>query len=392
MSRLRSEWIWHNGHWTSWDDATVHVSAHALHYGTTAFEGIRAYETEAGPALFRLRPHLDRLLASCRLMRMTPVGFDAEELTQVCLEVVARNAQHSCYIRPFVFRGAGGLGVDGSGCPIEVVVMSFPWGRYLGPEAIEDGIDATVSSWRRFGSSTLMPMAKIGGQYVNNQLVTMEASRNGYAEGIVLDAAGNVSEGSGENLFMVIDGTLVTPPLSASILGGITRDAVLTLARDAGIPIRTETISRDLLYLCDELFLTGTAAEITPVRSVDRLPVGNGRPGPITKQLQEIFFDLVAGRRADPHAWLTLVPPQSTAWSVPTRKIHQPFTAAPYVPESTASEPDLATRQTASMPVSQDTASSLYLQAPTAPRNDVAESSGLSPSASSGMAEGEAKS
>ncbi len=308
MTALHSDWIWHNGRWVAWDDATVHVSAHALHYGSTAFEGIRAYETEMGPAVFRLGSHLDRLMASCRLMRIGPVGFDAASLADVCLDVVARNAQRACYIRPFVFRGAGGLGVDGRKCPVEVVVMSFPWGRYLGPEAIEEGIDAMVSSWRRFGSSTLMPMAKIGGQYVNNQLVTMEASHHGCQEGIVLDAAGNVSEGSGENLFLVIDGAIVTPPLSASILGGITRDAVLTLARDDGIATRTEVLSRDLLYLCDEMFLTGTAAEVTPVRSVDGLPVGDGRPGPITRQLQDAFFGLVSGRHPDRHGWLTPVP------------------------------------------------------------------------------------
>ncbi len=308
MAIERSEWIWFSGEWRRWEDATVHVTAHALHYGSSAFEGLRAYGTDDGPAIFRLREHMKRLLASAKILRMDTEPFPLELLEEISIELVSRNRHQACYIRPIAFRNAGSLGLDPTPCPVDLVMFSTEWGRYLGSEAIEQGVDVAVSSWRRFAPGTLAPLGKIGGQYVNNSFASMEAQANGFTEGLMLDAGGNLCEGAGENAFLVLEGEIWTPPLSGSILGGITRDCVLTLAADLGIPVRFETISRDLLYLCDELFLTGTAAEITPVRSVDRLPVGTGRPGPITLQLQERFFEITSGRTEDVHGWLTPVP------------------------------------------------------------------------------------
>ena len=304
----KSEWIWMSGRWVKWADATVHVTAHALHYGSSAFEGIRAYASEDGPAIFRLDRHLERLLDSCKLLRFDMGSWDLATLTQVTLELVARNRHRSCYIRPIAFRGVESMGVYPMTCPVELAIFSFPWGRYLGPEAIEQGVDAAVSSWRRFAPSTSVPLGKIGGQYVTNQFVSVEARQNGYAEGIMLDSFGYVSEGGGENLFLIRRGEITTTPLSASILEGVTRDSVITVARDLGLPMRFENVSREMLYLCDELFMTGTAAEITPVRSVDRIQVGSGKRGPITKRLQDEFFGIVEGRVPDRHGWLTKVP------------------------------------------------------------------------------------
>ncbi|MEM8933186.1 MAG: branched-chain amino acid transaminase [Acidobacteriota bacterium] len=297
-------WIWLNGDWKPWETATVHVSAHALHYGSSIFEGIRAYALPDGPAVFSLPEHIRRFHDSARLARIDLSDFSTERLTEACLEIAARNHGGACYIRPIAFRDAGPLGVDGRGCPASVAILSLEWGAYLGPEALENGVDAMVSSWRRFSPGSFAPMGKIGGQYVNNQFVSMEARDQGFAEGILLDAHGMVSEGGGENLFLVRDGVLLTPPVSSSILAGITRDAVVTLARDLGLEVRETSIPRDMLYLCDELFMTGTAAEVTPVRSIDRMPIGDGRRGPITRRLQEAFFDIVSGRTEDRHGWL----------------------------------------------------------------------------------------
>jgi branched-chain amino acid aminotransferase len=308
MSIEKSEWIWMSGRWVKWDQATVHVTAHALHYGSSAFEGIRAYGSDHGPAIFRLDRHLERLLDSCKLLRFDMGSYDLDSLTQVTLELVARNRQKSCYIRPIAFRGAENMGVYPLTCPVEVAIFSFPWGRYLGPEAIEQGIDAHVSSWRRYAPATTAPLGKIGGQYVPNQFVAVEARQNGFAEGIMLDSFGFVSEGGGENLFLVKRGEIVTTPLSSSILEGVTRDSVITLARDLGYVVREQNVTREMLYLCDELFMTGTAAEITPVRSVDRIQVGSGKRGPITKRMQEEFFGMVEGSIPDRHGWLTRVP------------------------------------------------------------------------------------
>ncbi len=305
-----SEWIWMNGEWVRWQDATVHISAHALHYGSSVFEGIRAYETPDGPAVFRLGDHVRRWRDSARLLRMDLGGYDNVELEAVCREIVDRNQHRACYLRPVAFRGVGSLGVDGRNLPVVVAVLSMEWGAYLGEGALENGVDAAVSSWRRFGSGTMAPLGKIGGQYVNNQFVSAEARINGYEEGIVLDANGYVSEGGGENLFLVKDGAILTPPMSSSILAGITRDSVLQLARDLGVEIRECVISRDFLYLADEIFMTGTAAEITPVRSVDRMAIGDGRRGPVTALLQKEFFRLVNGEIDDRHGWLSHVRPR----------------------------------------------------------------------------------
>jgi branched-chain amino acid aminotransferase len=303
--KVTSDWIWFSGRWTPWNEATVHVTTHGLHYGSSVFEGIRAYETQDGPAIFRLGDHMRRFMYSCKIMRMTDrLTFSQDELEAACVELVARNKHHTCYIRPLAFRDSDNFSLNSSGQNVEVVMISFEWGRYLGEAALEQGVDVAVSSWRRIASS---PMAKIGGQYVNNQQVAMEASRHGYAEGLALDADGYLSEGSGENLFLVIDGELYTPPIAASILIGITRDTVLKLAADLGIPIHEEVLPREMLYVADEVFMTGTAAEITPVRSVDGLPVGSGQRGSVTKMLQEAFFKIVEGKAPDSHGWLTHV-------------------------------------------------------------------------------------
>lgn len=306
-----AEWIWMNGDWVRWNDATVHISTHALHYGSSVFEGIRAYETPDGPAVFRLGDHIRRLRDSAKLLRMSLGDFTDQDLEQVCCEIVDRNRHKACYLRPVAFRGVGTLGVDGRRLPVVVAVMSMEWGAYLGEGAIENGVDAAISSWRRFSSGSMAPLGKIGGQYVNNQFVSAEARINGYEEGIVLDAQGYVSEGGGENLFVVKGGTVFTPTMSSSILNGITRDTVLKLAADRGLDVKECVISRDFLYLADEIFMTGTAAEITPVRSVDRIDIGDGRRGPITELLQKEFFAVVNGRSEDRHGWLTHVKPKA---------------------------------------------------------------------------------
>lgn len=312
MTSANPEWIWHDGHWVPWDSATVHVTAHALHYGSSVFEGIRTYETAHGPAVFRLPEHVVRFFDSAKLMRMDLGDFDHESLNRLCLDIVVRNDHKSCYIRPLAFRGTGSLQLNPSACPVVVTVLSMEWGRYLGSEAIEKGIDAAVSSWRRLSPGAAMPRGKIGGQYVSNSLVSAEAANNGYQEGIMLDQHGAVSEGAGENLFLVMDGELLTPPLGSSILAGITRNSILQLAHDKGLRVHQEVVTRDMLYLCDELFMTGTAAEITPVRSVDQIPVGDGKPGPVTRLLQDEFFGIVQGEIDDRHGWLTRVPQTQT--------------------------------------------------------------------------------
>ncbi len=300
-----SEWIWFSGNWVPWHEATVHVSTHALHYGSSVFEGIRTYATDNGPAVFRLTDHMARFMYSAKIMRMgDQLEFSQAELEAACVDLVARNKQKSCYIRPLAFRDSDSFGLNAAGQKVEVVIISIEWGRYLGADGIENGIDAAVTSWRRVASS---PMAKVGGQYVNNQQVSMEAKRHGYTEGITLDVNGNLSEGAGENLFLMINGTIYTPSVASSILSGITRDTVLTLAADLGIPVREETLVREMLYIADEIFMTGTAAEITPIRSVDGLQVGSGKRGPITKALQDAFFATVEGRSPDVHGWLTYV-------------------------------------------------------------------------------------
>ncbi len=301
---MRADWIWMNGKIIPWDDAKVHVFAHALHYGSSVFEGIRAYKTPRGAAVFRLKEHIDRLFNSCKIMRM-PVPYSKEEISEALLETIRVNKLESAYIRPLVYRGYETLGVDPRQCPLEVIIGSVFWGTYLGPEALENGVDVGVSSWRRYAPDTASSLAKVGGQYVNSQFSAMEAHDKGYKENIVLDVFGYVAEGSGENVFMVKDGVLYTPPLHNSILSGITRDSVMVLAKELGYEAREETITRDMLYLADELFFCGTAAELTPIRSVDGITIGAGKRGPITKAIQDRFFAIVHGEAEDVYGWLT---------------------------------------------------------------------------------------
>lgn len=303
---MAAEWIWRNGEFVRWEDATVHVTAHALHYGSSVFEGVRAYATKQGPAIFRLQPHTTRLFQSAKILRID-VPFSEQEINEATIETVKRNGHESCYIRPLVFRGEGRLGVEGRQNPTEVVIFTMEWGRYLGQEAIENGVDVQVSSWRRIAPDTGASLAKIGGQYVNSQFISMEAHDNGYAEGIALDYNGTVSEGAGENIFVISNGVVYTPGQASSILRGITRDSVLTLLKGMGVEVRIEPISRDMLYIADEIFFTGTAAEISPIRSVDKMKIGAGKRGELTAQLQNEFFALTSGEKEDRHGWLTLV-------------------------------------------------------------------------------------
>jgi len=302
----KSEVIWFDGELVPWDEAKVHVLSHVMHYGSSIFEGIRCYETEGGPAVFRLNAHLRRMFDSCRVYRMD-IPFTRDALADAILETIRANDLSSCYIRPLVFRGYNELGVSPLKCPVQVIIAAWEWGAYLGAEALEQGVEVGVSSWRRMAPDTFPASVKAGGHYTNSQLIKMEAIEHGYAEGIALDVFGYVSEGSGENLFLVRDGVLYTTPLSSSILGGITRDCVLTLAKDLGYEVRETTLTREMLYLADELFFSGTAAEITPIRAVDGIVIGPGRRGPITTQIQSAFFDIVSAKAPDRHNWLTPV-------------------------------------------------------------------------------------
>ncbi|MCB9117617.1 MAG: branched-chain amino acid transaminase [Caldilineaceae bacterium] len=303
---MRADYIWMNGKLIPWDEAQVHVFTHALHYGSSAFEGIRVYETANGPAIFRGREHYERLLYSAKVARI-PSPYGVDEYLQATIDVVRANNQSSAYVRPLIFRGYNTLGVDGRNCPVEVIVASVPWGAYLGKEGLENGVDVQVSTWRRMAPDTLNALAKIGGQYVNSQNIVMEARDNGFAEGIALDINGYVSEGSGENIFLILKGKIFTPPLANSILGGITRDCATKIAQELGYTVTEAVIPREMLYMADEIFFTGTAAEITPVRSVDRMPVGEGKRGPITEQIQARFFGIVEGELPDTYDWLTPV-------------------------------------------------------------------------------------
>lgn len=299
-------YVWHNGKLVPWNEATVHVAAHALHYGSSVFEGIRAYDTPQGPAVFCLGAHVRRLFDSCRIFRME-VPYTPDQISQAILDTVGYNEHRSCYIRPLVYRGAGAFGLDPRKAPAEVAILTLEWGAYLGPEALEQGVDVVVSTWRRMAPSTHPAMAKIAGNYINSQLMTMEARDGGFAEAIALDVDGYVSEGSGENVFVVRDGVVYTPSLAHSILPGVTRQVVITLLQELGYEIREVSLPREMLYLADEIFLTGTAAEITPVRSVDRVPVGGGRRGPVTERVQRAFYEVVQGKAPDRHGWLTTV-------------------------------------------------------------------------------------
>jgi branched-chain amino acid aminotransferase len=299
--------IWMNGKLIPWHEATVHVLTHALHYGSSVFEGIRSYDTPQGPAIFRLQPHMQRLFDSAKCYRM-PVPYTPAELTDACCQVVAANGLKGAYIRPLIFRGQGTVSVIPKGeSHIDVCIVAFELGEYLGTGALENGIDCCVSSWHRVTSSSNPVLAKAGGHYTNAYLIGAEARANGFDEGISINPNGMIAEAAAANLFLVRGGVLYTPPLAASVLGGITRDSVICLAQDLGLTVVQEQLPRELLYICDELFLTGTAAEITPVRSVDRIPVGSGRPGPVTRQLQKAFFDVARGLAPDQHGWLDFV-------------------------------------------------------------------------------------
>lgn len=305
MAIQKTDKIWHNGKFIAWDDATLHVMSHVVHYGSSVFEGIRCYELPSGPAIFRAQEHMQRLIDSARIYRID-VEFTREELVRGMADLVKTNGVWPCYIRPIILRGYGEAGVNPLRSPVEIYICNYPWGKYLGTDASE-GVDVCISSWTRIAPNTLPAMAKAGANYMNSQLIKMEATLNGYAEGIALDKNGYVSEGSGENLFVIRNGVLLTAPLGNSVLPGITRDSVLQIARDLGIPIAEQVIPRELLYIADEVFFTGTAAEVTPIRSVDKIDVGKGKIGPITKSIQQEFYGIVRGEKADRYNWLTSV-------------------------------------------------------------------------------------
>ncbi|MEP6915434.1 MAG: branched-chain amino acid transaminase [Acidobacteriota bacterium] len=300
--------IWMNGSLVEWKDAKVHIASHVIHYGSGVFEGARCYETPLGSACFRLDTHMRRLYDSCKIYRMDP-QLPIQEMTDAVLATIRANEFKACYVRPLVYRGYDTLGVNPFPCPVDAAILTWEWGAYLGQDALEKGVDARISSWNRAAPNTFPTLAKSSANYANSQLIKMEAIMEGFSEGIALDTNGQLSEGSGQNLFLVRDNILYTPPLSASILPGITRDTVMTLARDIGITVREEMLPRELLYISDEAFFVGTAAEITPIRSVDKITIGNGSCGPLTAALQTAFFDVINGETPDRHGWLTFVYP-----------------------------------------------------------------------------------
>ena len=300
--------IWMNGALVEWADAKIHIASHVVHYGSGVFEGARCYSTPLGSACFRLDAHMRRLMDSCRIYRMDPQA-DQAGLTEAVLETIRANDFKACYIRPIVYRGYNELGVNPLPCPVDAAILCWEWGAYLGAGVLEKGADVRVSSWNRAAPNTFPTLAKSSANYANSQLIKMEALADGYSEGIALDVNGLLSEGSGQNLFLVRDKVILTPSLHASILPGITRDTVITLARDLGFTVREEMLPREMLYICDEAFFVGTAAEVTPIRSVDKITVGSGRRGPVTETLQNAFFDVINGRTPDRHNWLTYVYP-----------------------------------------------------------------------------------
>jgi len=311
MALTKVDKIWMNGKWVAWDDAKIHILSHVAHYASSVFEGIRAYRTRTGTAIFRLDDHLDRLMNSAKIYRME-LPFTREQIRTACLEVVAVNDLGDCYIRPLIYRGYENLGVNPFGSPVEIAVAAFPWDKYLGDDALTKGVAVKVSSWWRIAPNTLPAMAKASANYMNSQLMKMEALVDGYAEAIALDSQGFVSEGSGQNVFLVIKGELLTPPLSSSVLAGITRESVTTLAGDLGYGVREQVIPREMLYMADEMFYAGTAVEVSPITSVDRITVGSGTLGPVTKAIQGAFFGVIRGDQPDKRGWLTPVPQAAT--------------------------------------------------------------------------------
>ena len=299
--------IWMNGKLVEWKDANIHIASHVIHYGSGVFEGARVYDTPKGSAILRLDAHMARLVASAKIYRME-CPYTQEQLEKAVIDTVQVNGFKACYIRPLMYRGYAALGVNPLPCPVDVAIMVWEWGTYLGADALEKGVDVCVSSWNRMAPNTFPSLSKTSGNYANAALIRMEAESNGYSEGIALDTFGYVSEGSGENIFIVRNGVVHTPPLSASILPGITRDMVIQIAEDLGYRVSQENIPREMLYIADELFFVGTAVELTPVRSVDKIKVGNGRRGPITEAIQRRFLDVISGKAPDTHGWLTYVP------------------------------------------------------------------------------------
>jgi branched-chain amino acid aminotransferase len=306
MALAKTEKIWMNGTFVDWDAAKIHVLSHVVHYGSALFEGLRCYKTVHGPAAFRLQDHIKRLYNSCKIYRMA-IPFTQEEFCQACLDTIKINKLEECYVRPIVYRGYSTLGVNPFDCPVDCTIAVWKWGQYLGDEAVQSGVDVMVSTWNRMAPNTFPFMAKSAGNYMNSQLIKMEAVIHGFVEGIALDIFGYVSEGSGENIFLVMDGKIITPPLSTSILPGITRDCVITLARSLGYKVVEHSVPREALYLADEVFFTGSAAEITPIRSIDKITVGRGTRGPITEKLQAEFFSYISGKVEDKFGWLTFV-------------------------------------------------------------------------------------
>jgi branched-chain amino acid aminotransferase len=302
--------VWMNGSLVDWADAKIHIGSHVIHYGSGVFEGARCYDTARGPACFRLDAHIRRLYDSAKIYRME-YSVAPPDFQQAVLDTIRANAFRACYIRPLIYRGYAALGVNPFPCPVDAAIMLWEWGRYLGPEALEMGVEVRVSSWTRSAPNTFPSLAKSSANYANSQLIKMEALVDGYSEGIALDTTGQVSEGSGENVFLVRDGILYTPPLAASILPGITRDSVVTIARHLGYEVREHPVPREMLYIADEVFFAGTAVEITPVRSIDKIPIGSGKRGPVTEAIQQAFFGLIRGTAPDSHGWLTYVYPET---------------------------------------------------------------------------------
>lgn len=299
--------IWMNGSLVDWADAKLHIASHVVHYGSGVFEGARCYDTAQGPACFRLDAHMRRLFDSARIYRMD-VPYDQQTLTDAVLSLIHANGFRACYIRPLIYRGYDSLGVHPADCPVDVAILVWEWPSYFSKEAVEEGIDVKISTWARNAPNTTPAMAKSVANYANAQLIKMEATADGYTEAIALDVYGNISEGSGQNVFVVRDGIIFTPPFGDSVLSGITRDCVITLAGDLGFEIRERTLPRETLYMADEVFFVGTAVEVTPIRSVDRIPIGPGRRGPMTEALQQRFFQIVRGDAPDTHNWLLPVP------------------------------------------------------------------------------------
>ena len=304
--------IWMNGSLVDWADANIHIGSHVIHYGSGVFEGARCYDTEKGAAVFRLNAHIRRLFDSAKIYRMDH-ELSQDGFQTAVLETIRANQYRSCYVRPLLYRGYDSLGVNPFSCPVEAAILVWHWGAYLGEKALEDGVDVQISSWGRGAPNRFPSVSKSTANYANSQLIKMEATLNGYSEGIALDPRGFVSEGSGQNIFVVRDDIITTPPLADSILPGITRDVVITLANEMGFTIREETVPRETLYIADEVFFTGTAAEISPIRTIDKITIGSGKRGPVTKAIQHRFFDVINGRLPDTHGWLTSVYDEDTA-------------------------------------------------------------------------------